>query len=129
MLLSPEAPSGGDHVRAVAADRILMASGERRSSFVVGADVDVFDWPAPDARTLSASDCAAILALQPVVVILGTGPTQQFPPREVFAAFLTRRIGLEVMDNAAAARTYNVLLGEGRKVVAAFILPPPTHSG
>lgn len=123
MQLSPEAPAGGDHVRAVAVGQVLMASGERRSSFVVGADVEAFDWPVNDARTLSAGDCGAILALQPAVVILGTGATQQFPSREVFAAFLTQRIGLEVMDNAAAARTYNVLLGEGRKVVVAFILP------
>ena len=69
-----------------------------------------------------AADCDALIALQPAVVILGTGPTQVFPPRDVLAAFLTRRVGVEFMDNAAAARTYNVLLGEGRKVAAAFVL-------
>ena len=55
-------------------------------------------------------------------MILGTGTSLVFPSRDVMAAFLTRRIGIEFMDNAAAARTYNVLLGEGRKVAAAFIL-------
>lgn len=122
MQLSPEALSDGDPVRGVAHDRILLASGERRASFVIAAGVDAFDWPVRDAKSLTASDCDALLALQPTVVLLGTGPTQVFPPRDVLAAFLTRHVGVEFMDNAAAARTYNVLLGEGRKVAAAFIL-------
>ena len=84
--------------------------------------VEPFDWRVADAKSMTAADCEAIVALQPAVVILGTGPKQVFPPREVLAAFLTRRIGVEFMDNAAAARTYNVLLGEGRKVAAGFIL-------
>jgi uncharacterized protein len=46
-----------------------------------------------------------------------------FPPAAVMAACLGRRVGLEVMSNAAAARTFNVLAGEHRKVVAGFILP------
>ena len=122
MQLSHDAPSGGDPVRHVAADRILLASGERRASFILGAGVDAFDWPVRDPRTMTAADCDPLLALAPAVVILGTGPTQVFPSRDVMAAFLTRGIGVEFMDNAAAARTYNVLLGEGRKVAAAFIL-------
>ncbi|HWT16614.1 MAG TPA: MTH938/NDUFAF3 family protein [Patescibacteria group bacterium] len=122
MQLSHEAQTGGDHVRSVGTDRILLASGERRSSFVIAAGSDAFDWPVRDARTLTAADCEPLLAQAPAVVILGTGPRQVFPPRDVLATFLTRRVGVEFMDNAAAARTYNVLLGEGRKVAAAFIL-------
>ena len=123
MQLSFDAPAEGDHVRSVGVDRILLASGERRASFVLAAGVDAFDWPVNDAKSLTVADCEPLLALQPVVFILGTGATQKFPSRDVFAAFLTRRIGIEVMDNAAAARTYNVLLGERRKVAAAFLLP------
>ena len=122
MQLNHEMQTGGDHVRAVATDRILLASGERRSSFVIAAGVDAFDWSVRDAKAMSAGDYDGILALQPAVVILGTGTSLVFPSRDVMAAFLTRRIGIEFMDNAAAARTYNVLLGEGRKVAAAFIL-------
>ncbi|WP_312707201.1 MTH938/NDUFAF3 family protein, partial [Stenotrophomonas sp.] len=48
--------------------------------------------------------------------------TQVFPPAAVMAACLTRGIGLEVMNNPAAARTFNILASEGRKVAAAFIL-------
>ena len=50
-----------------------------------------------------------MLALKPELVVLGTGAVQVFPPAAVMAACLTRGIGIEVMDNAAAARTFNVL--------------------
>ena len=56
------------------------------------------------------------------LIVLGTGDRQVFPPAVVMAACLSRGIGLEVMNNPAAARTFNILAGEGRKVAAAFIL-------
>jgi uncharacterized protein len=64
-----------------------------------------------------------ILALRPEVVLLGTGTRATFPAPAVLAEFLRRGVGLETMDNAAAARTFNVLVGEGRHAVAAFLLP------
>ena len=63
-----------------------------------------------------------MLALEPEVVLLGSGATQAFPPAAVVAACLRRGVGLETMTNAAAARTFNVLASEGRRVVAAFVL-------
>ena len=65
---------------------------------------------------------APVLALGPEVVVLGTGDAQVFPPARVMAACLSRGVGLEVMANAAAARTFHVLAGEHRKVVVAMIL-------
>ncbi|MGH8115897.1 MAG: MTH938/NDUFAF3 family protein, partial [Rhodanobacteraceae bacterium] len=58
----------------------------------------------------------------PDVVLLGTGARQVFPSQAVLGAFLQRGVGVEAMDNAAAARTWDILAGEGRNVVAAFIL-------
>ena len=66
---------------------------------------------------------APVLALAPELVILGTGATQQFPSAAVMGACLTRGIGIEVMTNAAAARTFNLLASESRKVAAAILLP------
>jgi len=65
----------------------------------------------------------AILTLNPAVILLGTGERQLFPKTDVLAACLTRGIGLEAMTNAAAARTYNVLASEGRRVALAMVLP------
>ena len=56
-------------------------------------------------------------------MLLGTGSRLMFPPPRFQAALLRRGIGLETMDNAAAARTFNLLAGEGRRVVALFLLP------
>ena len=100
---------------------------ERRleASFIVAPDRLVEGWPATDAARLTADDLAPLLALQPELIVLGTGGTQAFPPPEAQAACLSRGIGLEAMTNAAAARTYNVLAGEGRRVVAGFVIEKP----
>ena len=58
------------------------------------------------------------------MVVLGTGERQVFPAAAFMTGFLRKGVGVEVMDNAAAARTYDLLAGERRRVVAAFILPP-----
>lgn len=58
----------------------------------------------------------------PEVVLIGTGETQQLLAPQITAPLLSLRIGVEVMDTRAAARTYNILMSEGRKVVAALLI-------
>ena len=123
MQLSHERPDyawvlrGADGRRAKVNDRIL----ER--SFALAPDRLIEDWAAPaTAAALEPAHLDALLALAPELLVLGTGQRQVFPSPAVMAACLTRGIGIEVMDNAAAARTYNVLAGEGRRVVVAFLL-------
>lgn len=96
---------------------------ELTRSFVVSPERLVEDWPATDASQLELSDFETALALDPEVLVLGTGAEQVFPPPATLAACLRRGVGLEVMTNAAAARTYSVLASENRRVVAAFIFP------
>lgn len=107
---------GADGQAALVNDRRLIAS------FVLAPNTLLEHWPVTDARTLSAEQLEPVLALAPEVILLGSGATQVFPPAATLAACLSRGIGLEVMTNAAAARTFNVLAGEGRRVVAGFIL-------
>jgi uncharacterized protein len=81
--------------------------------------------PEPALRTpadLSTLDVARILALQPELLLLGTGSRQDFPPPAFGAQFLRAGIGFEVMDTGAACRTFNVLVMENRQVVA-LLLP------
>ena len=106
---------GADGAGALVNDRRLTAS------FVVAPDTLVEAWPVRDVRQMTPADLDVVLALAPELVVLGTGPTQAFPPAAVMAACLQHGIGLEAMTNAAAARTYSVLAGEGRRVVAAFV--------
>lgn len=93
-------------------------------SFVLAPDTLLEAWSVTDAGALSAAQLEPMLALAPEVILLGSGATQVFPPAATLAACLGRGIGLEVMTNAAAARTFNVLAGEGRRVVAGFVLAP-----
>ena len=80
-------------------------------------------WTATDARSLTMADFARVLAERDRIdfVLLGTGPTQIFPPLIVRQGFEAAGIGLEPMSTGAAARTFNVLLAEGRKVAAALV--------
>lgn len=106
----------GQHARVN--DRTLVAS------FILSPQALVEDWPVHDSATLTAEDLAPLLALQPEVILLGTGERQVFPAAAAMAACLRQGVGLEVMTNAAAARTFNVLAGESRRVVAGFLLAP-----
>ncbi len=107
---------GADGRSALVNDRRLT------SSFVIAPGTLLPDWSPPTAALLTPDALEPLLALVPDVVVLGTGPTQIFPPAAVMAECLRRGVGFEVMANDAAARTYTVLAGEGRNVVAAFIL-------
>ena len=89
---------------------------------IVTRDAVLDGWQPPAVHELSIADFAALLATKPEVVLLGTGTRQRLPPPELYADFAARGIGLEVMDNRAACRTYNVLLGEFRDVAVALIL-------
>ena len=79
-------------------------------------------WQQKPISELVEDDFAALLERNPELVILGTGETGQFAPRELTFAFARRGIGLEVMDTAAAARTFNVLASESRRVAAVLYL-------
>jgi uncharacterized protein len=81
------------------------------------------DWAPQSIDELLAEHLAAIAALQPEVILLGTGVRLVFPPAEVLAAVQVQGIGIEVMDTAAACRTYNILMAEGRRVAAGLINP------
>jgi len=123
MDLSFDRPEGYLFVRRVDAGSITLIDRELGRSFLLAPDRVVENWPVDAASGLEAGHVEALLALQPELVILGTGHRQVFPAAAFMAGFLRRNIGIEVMDNAAAARTYNLLAGEGRRVVAGFILP------
>lgn len=123
MDLSLERPGDFLFVRRVGDRAITVVDRELERSFLLAPGQAVEGWPVTDATALDASHVDAILELQPELVVLGTGRRQVFPAAAFMAGFLRKGIGIEVMDNAAAARTYDLLAGEGRHVVAAFILP------
>ena len=123
MQLTLENPDHEFFLRA--ADGTLARVNDRTlaRSFVIAPDRLLEDWDVTDAARLGPEALDPLLAMEPAVVLLGTGERQVFPPAAAMAAGLRHGVGIEVMTNAAAARTFNVLASEGRKVVAGFILP------
>ena len=90
-------------------------------SLVVLPETPPVAWPPTSFDSLTAEHFAQIEATNPDVVILGTGKRQRFIHPRLIASLTARRIGVECMDNQAACRTYNILMGEGRKVALALI--------
>jgi uncharacterized protein len=79
-------------------------------------------WDVGSFEALSAAHFEAIAADVPDVVILGTGERQRFVHPRLISSLSNQRIGVECMDSHAACRTYNILMGEGRKVTLALII-------
>ena len=82
----------------------------------------VTDWGAAPVKELSAGHFDALNEYAPEILLLGTGAVQTFPPARLMADLSRRGMGLEVMDTAAACRTFNVLMSEDRRVAAALLM-------
>lgn len=94
-------------------------------SLVVLPETPPAAWPPTSFDALTTEHFAQIEATTPDVVILGTGRRQRFIHPKLIATLSARHIGVECMDNQAACRTYNILMGEGRKVALALIFDQP----
>ncbi|GAB3053741.1 Mth938-like domain-containing protein [Stenotrophomonas tumulicola] len=122
MQLNHEVPDYAFTLRGADGNSARVNDRELARSFIVTPQALIEDWPVRSIAGLEIGHLEQILALEPVLIVLGTGARQVFPSQQLMAACLSRGIGLEVMNNPAAARTFNILAGEGRKVAAAFIL-------
>ena len=104
-------------------DTVSINESIYRQSLILTAETLFGPWPVTDLGQLSSENLAPIFESKPAVVLLGTGPRQQFPEAKIFGLFGEQGIGLEVMDNGALCRTFNILVAEDRAVTAAIILP------
>jgi uncharacterized protein len=105
---------GADHV---------MVNGERHDhSIAVLAGEVRSDWVVAGFDALGEEHFDYFLALEPDVLLLGTGARQRFPHPRLYRSLTDAGIGVECMDTPAACRTYNILVAEGRRVVAAILL-------
>ena len=124
MQLTLENPDFRYSLRGAGGDDALVNERRLEASFLLAPNDLVTGWRPATVADLQPQDMDAVLAMQPALVLLGSGASLRFPAPAVMATCLTRGIGIEVMDNAAAARTFNVLATEGRRVVAAFLIQP-----
>ncbi|MEO4027413.1 Mth938-like domain-containing protein [Chromobacterium vaccinii] len=99
---------------------VLINAQRHDGNLIVSADA-VTAWAAPDFAGLAAEHFEALLAYRPEVVLFGSGKSQRFVHPRLYAALTQARIGIECMDTQAACRTFNILLAEDRRVVAALL--------
>lgn len=95
---------------------------EIHRSVIVTPDRLVADWPPQTFADLEEMHFEAIARLEPEIVLLGTGSRQRFPRPRLIQSLLARGTGVEVMDTAAACRTYNIIMLEERRVAAALLM-------
>ncbi len=91
-------------------------------SIVIGSRGEKFDWHCTRFEELTAEHFSLLAQTQPELVIFGSGTRLRFPPPAFLRALMAQRIGIETMDTLAACRTYNILAGEGRQVIAALLI-------
>ena len=91
-------------------------------SLILTGQQIITDWEPGQPDELTAAHLDVVLSLEPELVLLGTGARQQFPSTDIMQPLHQARIGIEVMDTAAACRTFNILVAEGRHVAAALMM-------
>ena len=91
------------------------------TSLLVGSRGLLQAWGPERFEDLSAADFEILANLEAEVIIFGSGSKNRFPPPAWLKPLMEKRVGLETMDTASACRTYNVLAGEGRNVIAALL--------
>jgi uncharacterized protein len=121
MSLQEDRPEGIVTVRWAGADRVRIGAREYRRTLLLTPEAVIEDWAPTAIEDIDEAALEALAALRPQLVLLGTGGRQRFLAPRWQAWLMSRGIGVESMDNAAAARTFNLLAGEGRRVVAAFV--------
>jgi uncharacterized protein len=118
----PDHLAGTNVVTRITERELWVGATPYGNSLLVPWSGDVHHWRPTSVEDLDAADFDAVLALQPEVVIFGSGKQLRFAAPGLMRGLIERRIGVETMDTAAACRTYNVLVSEGRRAVAALLM-------
>ena len=112
----------GFSIQSYAKGQVTVGGVTYRTSLIITPSQVIDDWRPDTFSNLISDDLARLTEWEPEIVILGTGPLHQFPHPSLAESLILRRIGLESMATDAACRTYNILRGEGRKVIAALFM-------
>jgi len=122
MKFTREIPANVHVIRSHTDTELRIGEKTLRESCLLSASELIAAWGPRNVDELTPEHFAAAFAWQPEIILLGTGVRQRFPARSIYAAILARGIGFEVMDTGAACRTFNVLVGESRRVTAGLLL-------
>jgi uncharacterized protein len=122
MRLSLEFNNAKNTIRAYGEGWITVNEQKISCSVIVTPERIITDWLPQTFVELGELHFEQLKTLEPEIVLLGTGRRQRFPPPRLTSQLLSAHIGVEVMDTAAACRTYNILMAEGRRVAVALLM-------
>jgi uncharacterized protein len=125
----PDTPTGVNVLSRQEPGRVWVGATLHTASVLVPWTGAVQAWRVEDFVELTPAHFERVAALDPEVVIFGSGARLRFPPAALLRSLIERGIGVETMDTAAACRTYNVLVSEQRSVVCALLLEPVITPG
>lgn len=108
--------------RAMLAENQRPVDTQVNSSCIVFPERLIEHWPVQSLADLTLESLSVIHEHRPEVLLIGTGNRIQFPAPAVTAPLMASGIGVEIMDNGGACRTYNILMTEGRRVAVALII-------
>jgi uncharacterized protein len=120
--------SGVNIIRSYTDSEVVVNNHRYLTSLVISANTIIEDWAPRGFDDLCEADFIELGALEPELVILGTGKHLRFPDPRLTLGLSSKRIGIEVMDSRAACRTYNILVAEGRHVMAVILLERPEYT-
>lgn len=123
MKFQPDSAEGVNLVTRHEPGRLWVGATPHTRSVLVPWQGEVLAWPADSLEALTETHFEQIAALRPEVVIFGSGPRLRFVSPALLRPLIALHIGVETMDTAAACRTYNVLVSEHRRALAALLLP------
>jgi uncharacterized protein len=109
-------------IRNVTGESIGVGEDNYRSTVAVTYERVLGEWAVPAVSELTETDFAELMEAEIDLILLGTGSDNVFPPRDLVFAMARRGIGFEIMDTPAAARTFNLLAADGRRVAAVLYL-------
>ncbi len=122
MKLQPDRVANANVISGYTPGGVQVAEQHWRKSFVLPWEGRIEPWGIDRFEHLAAGHFERLAALAPELVLFGSGRRLRFPPAACLQPLIDRRIGFETMDTAAACRTFNLLVAEGRRVVAALLL-------
>ena len=124
MKFQPDQLDGVNNITHYDVDSLRVQGELHKASVIVPWAGAPQPWNAASLDELTPAHFEAVLALDPEVVIFGSGARLKFVSPALYRSLIDKRIGVETMDSGAACRTYTVLANEGRRVVAAILLAP-----
>jgi len=122
MKLHLDNPDGRNTVTAYGPGYIAINQQRHEASLILLPDRVIEGWGAQGFDALNEADFETLRDLHAEIVVLGTGQRQRFPSPSLLRPLIDAHVGFEIMDVQAACRTYNILMAEGRKVVAALLI-------